>query len=211
MFTGLIQTLGTLRNLASRGNYRILSIESTLAGEALQVGESISCDGACLTVKSFDRLSFEVEVTQETIRRTIISGYKIGRAINLERSVKTGERLGGHLVNGHVDCTGTVNILKSAGESLELAVSYDLRYDLYVVGKGSVTLNGVSLTVNDSRPGWLAVNIIPHTAEMTNLGRLKSGQQLNIEFDIIGKYVAKMLDKDNTGKLTAEKLRESGW
>ncbi|UCE23983.1 MAG: riboflavin synthase [Candidatus Zixiibacteriota bacterium] len=211
MFTGLIQSVGTLKQISARGNYRILTIESSLADVTMEVGESISCDGACLTVTGFDASSFEAEVSQETISKTIISSYRVGSRINIERAVKAGDRLGGHIVNGHVDGTARVDYQKPVGQSIEFAVAFDRKYDAWVVAKGSVALNGVSLTINEVKPGWLSVNIIPHTAELTNLKQLKKGDRVNIEFDIIGKYVSKMIQKDKPGGLTREKLKESGW
>jgi riboflavin synthase len=211
MFTGLIQSVGTLKQISARGNYRILTIESSLADGTMEVGESISCDGACLTVTGFDASSFEAEVSQETISKTIINSYRVGSGINIERAVKAGDRLGGHIVNGHVDDTARVDYQKAVGQSIELAVAFDRKYDAWVVAKGSVALNGVSLTINEVKPGWLSVNIIPHTAELTNLKQLKKGDRVNIEFDIIGKYVSKMIQKDKPGGLTREKLKESGW
>ncbi len=211
MFTGLIQDVGILKQTSVRGNYRILNIASSIVDDTIRIGESISCDGACLTVTGFDGSSFEAEVSQETISRTIISGYRVGSRINIERAVKAGDRLGGHIVNGHVDDIARVDYQKPVGQSIELAVTFDKKYDAWVIDKGSVALNGVSLTINGTRPGWLSVNIIPHTAELTNLKGLKKGDGMNIEFDIIGKYLSKMIQKNNPGALTREKLKESGW
>lgn len=211
MFTGLIQTVGTLKNTTPRGNYRVLSIQARFEDEPLVIGESIACDGVCLTVTSFKDSSFEVDASQESLSKTIIGGYRTGAKINLERAIRAGERMGGHIVTGHIDDTGTVDVVKSVGESLMLAVSFDSRYDNLVIDKGSVAIDGVSLTINETKPGWLSVNIIPHTADGTNLGTLKKGDRVNLEFDIIGKYVEKMVSKENKGNLTIEKLRESGW
>lgn len=211
MFTGLIQTVGTLRNVTPRGNYRVLSIDSLFDDEPLVVGESIACDGVCLTVTAFSQSLFEVEVSQESLSRSIIGEYRSGAKINLERAVKAGERLGGHIVSGHIDDTGKVDVVKDIGESLQLAVSFDRKYDHLVIDKGSVAINGVSLTINETKPGWLSVNIIPHTAEATNLNLLKRQDKVNLEFDVIGKYVEKMMNRENKGNLTIDKLRESGW
>ncbi len=211
MFTGLIQTIGTVRRITARGNYRILRVDATFDDEPVRMGESVCCDGACLTVTSCDNSTFDVDISQESLARTIAGEYRTGTRINLERAVKAGDRLGGHMVSGHVDDIGVVDYSKRVGESIELAIVFEGRYDTLVIEKGSVAINGVSLTVNKTRPGWLCVNIIPLTARMTNLGQVKKGDRVNLEFDMIGKYIAKMIDKDEKTNLTIEKLRESGW
>lgn len=211
MFTGLIQDIGTLKKIQTRGNYRVLNVESTIAGQTLQTGESISCDGVCLTVTEFDESTFTVEASQETLNKTIVRGYRAGTKINIERALKAGDQLGGHMVSGHIDDVGTVDYLRAVGQSLELGVIFDSLYDNLVISKGSVAINGVSLTINDSRPGWLTVNIIPHTSRATTLGRLRKSDSVNIEFDLMGKYVAKLMQKDQQSGLTIDKLRESGW
>jgi len=211
MFTGLIQDLGTVTRVSTRGNYRVLRVKSCLSGETLQIGESISCDGACLTVTAFDDISFTVEASQETTLRTIADSYRVGSTINLERALKTGDRLGGHVVSGHVDDLGIIDYMRTVGESLELGLQFNKSYDNLVIEKGSVAINGVSLTVNGVKPGWLSVNLIPHTARSTNLGSLKKSDRVNIEFDMLGKYIAKLMHKDRPTGLTKDKLKESGW
>lgn len=211
MFTGLIQTVGTLKSITPRGNYRVLSIDARLGDEPLTMGESIACDGLCLTVTAFGNSRFEVDVSQESLARSIIGGYRAGAKINLERAIRAGERLGGHIVSGHIDGTGIVDKAGSVGDSLQLAVSFDRQFDSLVIEKGSLAINGVSLTINETGSGRASVNIIPHTADVTNLGLLKKGDRVNLEFDIIGKYIEKMVNKENKGNLTIDKLRESGW
>ncbi|UCG62037.1 MAG: riboflavin synthase [Candidatus Zixiibacteriota bacterium] len=211
MFTGLIETLGTLGRMTRRGNYLVLQIDAGFSDEPIHIGESVCCDGACLTVTSARDSVFTVDVSQESLSRTIASGYRIGAKINLERALKAGDRFGGHMVSGHIDDIGTVEHARRIGDSIELAVVFDSRYDDFVVEKGSVAINGVSLTVNDVGGGRLTVNVIPLTAQMTNLGETKKGDKVNLEFDMIGKYIAKMTDKGENTNLTIEKLRESGW
>ena len=211
MFTGLIQDIGTIKRVSTRGNYRVLRVQYGFAGDTLQIGESISCDGACLTVTEYDDNSFTVEASQETASRTIIEGYRVGSMVNLERALKTGDRLGGHIVSGHVDDIGVVDHVRTVGESLELGFKFDYAYDSLVIEKGSVAVNGVSLTVNGVKPGWLSVNIIPHTVRSTTLGSLKKSDRVNLEFDMLGKYIAKLMTRDQAKGLTKDKLRESGW
>ena len=211
MFTGLIETVGTIKELRARGNYRSLSITSTLADDNPALGESIACDGACLTVISTDKTSFTVEASQETAEHTILNSYTVGSRVNLERALKVGSRLGGHFVSGHVDDTGTVDYARSIDQSVELAVKFNSRFDKLVIDKGSITINGVSLTVNVSRSGWLSVNLIPFTQKETTLGLLKKGNRVNLEFDLIGKYLLKIQRKSMNTTLTKDKLIESGW
>lgn len=210
MFTGIVEDIGTLERLESRGNYRVLTIGARFCAE-LTDGESVCCDGACLTVVKFDTKSFVVEASQETAARTILGSYRVGSRINLERSLKVNGRLGGHLVSGHIDTSGTVEYMKPVGESLELMIGYDSRYDALVIEKGSIAINGVSLTVNTVRSGACSVNIIPFTVKETSLGRLQSGGQVNLEFDMIGKYVARMSGLTPKSGVTLDKLHESGW
>ena len=211
MFTGIIETVGTIKDLRTRGNYRVLTIASSLPLDQIQLGESIACDGSCLTVVAVNKDAFVVEASQETIARTTLGAYKTGQKINLERALAVGSRLGGHFVSGHIDDTGTVDYIRPVGESIELAIGYDSRFDPFVIEKGSIAINGVSLTVNQCRPGWFAVNIIPHTVKATTLTDIKAGDRLNLEFDLIGKYIVKMAGGKNTTGLTKDKLFESGW
>ncbi|MFQ5452919.1 MAG: riboflavin synthase [Candidatus Zixiibacteriota bacterium] len=209
MFTGLIETVDKIKNISQRRNHIILSITSSFVEDDLNIGDSIACDGVCLTVISFDKKIFTVEVSQETAGRTIMNNYRINSTINIERAVRAGDRLGGHLVSGHIDDVGVIEQIKPVGESIKLKIKYHSKYNKLIVEKGSVAVNGISLTVNETGDGWFIVNIIPHTIKTTNLQYLKSKDSVNLEFDIIGKYLAKMYN--NSNKLTKEKLIESGW
>jgi riboflavin synthase len=211
MFTGIIETVGTLERVEDRDNYRILSIRSDLPTDEIVLGESIACDGACLTVTDTTRNAFAVEASQETVARTIVEGYRQGSRIHLERGLKVGSRLGGHFVSGHVDDRGEIDSSRMIGQSREIAVRFDSRFDPLVIEKGSIAINGVSLTINEVRSGWMSVNIIPYTLDETTLGDLAPGHRVNLEFDLIGKYVLKsgLLKEKKT--LTIDKLIESGW
>ncbi len=211
MFTGLIESVGTIKQVQRRGDYRILSVASLLADDNFAIGESIACDGACLTVVSASKSLFIIEASQETARHTILDKYAVGSRVNLERALKAGSRMGGHFVSGHVDDAGVVDYVRPVGQSLELAVRYDPRYDELVIDKGSIAVNGVSLTINASRPTWFSVNLIPFTVRETTLGQVKAGDSVNLEFDIIGKYVLKMKKSTEHTTLTKDKLIESGW
>ena len=211
MFTGLIDTVGTIVRMNRRGNYRVLSVRAVFSDGEPIPGESIAVDGACLTVVAAGGDRFDVEASQESAAVTIINGYTAGRRVNLERALKADGRLGGHFVSGHVDGTGIIDQVRSVGESVVLAVKFDNRHDQLVVPKGSIAINGVSLTVNECRKGWLNVNVIPFTMKETTLGNLRPGSQVNLEFDIIGKYVLKQQAGRGPGAITKEKLTESGW
>ncbi|MDH3939260.1 MAG: riboflavin synthase, partial [candidate division Zixibacteria bacterium] len=182
MFTGLIESKGTVQKITSRGDYKVLVISSTIDTDQIVMGESIACDGACLTVVHIERDSFGVEASTETQTRTKAEQYVRGTVINLERAVRMGDRLGGHLVTGHIDDVGRVEHVRSAGRSIELAVTFDRKYDPLVIEKGSIAIDGVSLTVNTAQPGRLSVNLIPHTIGATTLEELRTGDRVNLEF-----------------------------
>ncbi len=211
MFTGIIEAVGRVVKITSRENYLIFSIAHSFPLNELKSGESVSCDGACLTIVSFDAKQFTVEVSQETIARTICRDYQKDTCINLERAVRAGDRLDGHFVTGHIDNIATVSEIEKLGESLGVTVKYSEDFDKFVVEKGSIALNGVSLTVNQTGNGWCAVNLIPYTIEQTNLRELQVNDKINIEFDLIGKYAAKSALIQNQNTLTFAKLKESGW
>jgi riboflavin synthase len=211
MFTGLIEQTGIIRRITARGNYRVVSIEAPNLSAQLQVGESIACDGACLTVVSSSKSAFVVEASQETSARTILDLYKTGARINLERAMKLGDRLGGHLVSGHVDAVGEIASIKKIGESLELVVKFDQQFDSLVIEKGSIAINGISLTINEVRTGKISVNIIPHTSHATTVSNMKEGDAVNLEFDMIGKYILKTSGLSAKRGVTRDKLIESGW
>ncbi len=193
MFTGLVEAVGVVRSrsaLAQGGGCR-LGIEHSFG--ALTLGESISVDGACLTVVSFEGNVFDVELSEETLSRTTLQGADFGRRVNLERALQMGDRLGGHLVTGHVDALARVFSVTADGDMtrVELDVPDDL--SLYIAPKGSVTLAGVSLTVNDVKGARFWVQLIPHTRAETTLGTLAAGDFVNLEVDLIARYVRRLL------------------
>ena len=211
MFTGIIETVGRLSEVRQRGNYRVLRVATPESFGPIKRSESISCDGACLTAVDTGPGWFTVEASQETEQRTILAGYRTGSSMNLERALSVGDRLGGHFVTGHIDTVGTVAAVRQVGESTELTVTFDSGFNRLVVEKGSVALNGVSLTVNGCSEDSLSVNIIPFTLKETTLGALASGSQVNIEFDLFGKYVLRAAGLAGTTGLSMEKLISSGW
>ncbi len=211
MFTGIVETVGLVVEIKAKGNYQVLAVTSSIPTDEIQIGESIACQGACLTVIGHNKDRFEVEISQETTATIDMSRFEVGSRINIERALQMGGRLGGHLVSGHVDTIGRVQHLKPVGRSLDLAISFDSKYDSLVIDKGSIAIDGVSLTVNACRPGGVTVNLIPHTSKETTLSELRAGDAVNLEFDLIGKYVLKYQQFGSSQGITAEILRKSGW
>jgi riboflavin synthase len=193
MFTGLIQGKGTLLRIERHGPDAGMVVQAQYAMEALTLGESIAVDGACLTVVSFQGNLFTVDVSAETLSRTTLGRKLPGSHFNLERALQMGDRLGGHLVTGHVDGIGTLRERRHEGRSWRLVFELPPELDRYVIEKGSIAVNGISLTVNSCGEGFFEVNIVPHTLAETTLGELKIGGEVNIETDLLGKYVEKML------------------
>jgi riboflavin synthase len=192
MFTGLVELKGTLARRARRGPGFRLAIEAAL-GE-LVLGESISVSGACLTVVSSDARAFEADVSLETAEKTTLGTLALGSCVNLERSLKVGDRLGGHLVSGHVDAVAELRRVTPAGEARRLAVAYPRQLARFIAIKGSITLDGVSLTVNEIAGHVLEVMVIPHTLAVTTLGELKPGALINLEVDTLARYAVRFLE-----------------
>lgn len=193
MFTGLIEAVGRVVELTPRGGETRIGIQWPAPAPKFVLGESIAVNGACLTVESFSRDVFQVYASGETMRVTSLGGLRTGSPVNLERALALGDRLGGHMVAGHVDCLARVESVTPAGESNSCRFTFPADQGRYVVPKGSVALDGVSLTVNECGPDWLTVNLIPESQKKTNASMWKPGAVLNMETDLIGKYVARML------------------
>jgi riboflavin synthase len=193
MFTGLIEGTGKLVKIEPRGKDMRLSLEAGFELDGLQQGESVSVNGVCLTVVSWQGRTFTADLSQETLSRTTISRIRLGDEVNLERALRLGDRLGGHLVNGHVDGRARVSSRKKRGDSIVFAFEVAPELARYLVEKGSVAIDGVSLTVNRCDEKSFEVNLVPHTARVTNLGNLKVSDEVNLEVDVIGKYVEKFV------------------
>jgi riboflavin synthase len=193
MFTGLIQGKGTLLRTERRGPDAEMTIQAHYTLEALTLGESIAVDGACLTVASFQGKVFTVDVSAETLSRTTLGRKPPGSQLNLEQALRMGDRLGGHLVTGHVDGIGLLQDRRQEGRSWRLLFKIPPDLDRYVIAKGSIAINGISLTVNGCSEGSFDVNIVPHTFSETTIGEVKIGDAVNLETDLLGKYVEKML------------------
>jgi riboflavin synthase len=195
MFTGIITDIGTIRSATQRGDLRLV-IDCNYDMETVAIGASIACSGACLTVVAKDAHSFAVDLSAETVARTAAGLWVEGGRLNLERALKVGDELGGHIVTGHVDGIGTVLGLCPEGDSHRVGIEVPQAIAPYIAPKGSITLDGVSLTVNDVRDEdgktHFAVNIIPHTWDVTTLGALAPGRQVNLEIDILARYLGRM-------------------
>ncbi len=198
MFTGIITDLGTVRSAEQRGDLR-LTIGCGYDLASVDLGASIACSGTCLTVVDKGSDWFAVDVSAETMSRTAAGLWREGARLNLERALRLGDELGGHLVTGHVDGVGTVVGASSQGASTRIDISAPAEHGPYIATKGSITIDGVSLTVNEVRDAddgttHFAVNIIPHTAEHSTLGTVDPGRQLNLEIDILARYLKRMAD-----------------
>ncbi len=193
MFTGLIEGTGTLLRIDQAGADARMVIRANYPMSPIVLGESIAVDGACLTVTSFEGNVFSVDASRETLNRTTLGKKRVGQEFNLERALRLGDRLGGHIVSGHVDTIGKLTERKRDGKSWRLTFRIPKEFDPYVIEKGSIAINGISLTVNGCAEGTFHVNIIPHTARETTIDELQPGEEVNIETDLMGKYVEKML------------------
>ena len=192
MFTGIVTDVGTVRSAEQRGDLR-LTIGTAYDLDTIDLGASISCSGVCLTVVDKGEDWFAVDVSGETLSRTAVEHWKEGARLNLERALRLGDELGGHIVTGHVDAVAEISSAAPDGDSTRLDISLPAELAPMIAPKGSITLDGVSLTVNEVGRGSFTVNIIPHTAQHTTLGNLRAGQQLNVEVDVLARYIDRML------------------
>lgn len=191
MFTGIIETLGVVKDIRKKEENLHITVSSTITNE-LKIDQSVSHNGVCLTVVAISGDDFTVTAIKESIDKTNIGDWKIGDTINLERAMKLGDRLDGHIVQGHVDQTGNCKSIEENSGSWYYTFEYDANLNNITIEKGSITVNGVSLTVVNSKKNEFSVAIIPYTHEHTNFKDFKVGTKINLEFDVIGKYVARL-------------------
>ena len=211
MFTGIIQAQGTIAAIEKTDGDVRLSVQSTgLPFASYEIGESIAVNGACLTATALRNDGFDVDVSVETLTVTALANLAVGANVNLEPSLSLGDRLGGHLVSGHVDCIGTVVRVGSDARSIRLSIEIPAEFARYVARKGSVCVDGVSLTINEVSGNTFDLNIIPHTAETTTIGDYAVGTTVNIEVDLLARYVERLLAKDKNG-LSMEFLEAHGY
>ena len=194
MFTGIIQSLGTVQARESREGDLHMTIKTNFKDmSGVHLGDSIAMDGVCLTVTSFKGDEVTVDVSVETVEKTTVGDWQVGKVLNLEPALTLQDQLGGHLVSGHVDAVGSCLSRTASARSEVFSFKIPAELDKFVAVKGSITINGTSLTVNTVDQGVLSVNLVPHTLEHTNLGALQAGDAVNVEIDTVARYVEKML------------------
>jgi len=212
MFTGLIEDTGRVSAFTRRGEAGLLAVEFPLSMAEINIGDSVAVNGACLTVTEIKGQVTTFDVSPESIARTTIGRLHSGSRVNLERALRLGDRFGGHIVSGHIDCCGRLARIENRSGNHQLHFSLPLEHLRYLVEKGSVAIDGISLTLNSLSQEGFSVNIIPHTIANTTLEHIRSGDEVNIETDIIGKYVERLVQPWKTGGgLSMRTLVENGF
>ncbi|NNC57906.1 MAG: riboflavin synthase [Woeseiaceae bacterium] len=211
MFTGIIKAKGRVTAINREGGDVRLTVQSSdLPWSDYETGESIAVNGVCLTAVQFHADGFDTDVSIETLDVTDLGDLKVGSPVNLEPAISLGERLGGHLVSGHVDCTGTVTSRSSDARSIRLVIEIPAEYSRYIAKKGSVCVDGVSLTINEVSGNSFELNIIPHTTEVTIIDDYTVGTVVNVEVDMMARYIERLLQKDGDG-ISIEFLKAHGY
>jgi riboflavin synthase len=214
MFTGLIEDVGTIVQLSPIPDGLTIGIESKVITDELKLGDSVAVNGVCLTVTKIENTQFTVEAVLETLQKSTLKKMKIGSKINLERAIRFGDRMGGHFVQGHVDGKGTIQRIKPVGSAVWFGIKVSDEFDRYIIHKGSIAIDGISLTVAEKSDGAVKISVIPHTYQNTNLTLLKEGDSVNIELDMMAKYIENMVNPKKTekkSKITESWLREQGF
>lgn len=210
MFTGLIQELGTVRSL-SRGTVGKLVVAAEKTPGEVAIGDSVAINGACLTVTAVSGGEISFDAVPETLSRTSLGELRPGDRVNLETSLKAGQAIGGHFVQGHVDGVGTIESSRSLGESQVIRIAAPAGVLRYVVEKGSIAVDGISLTVASCDKSGITIAVIPHTLDATTLHAKRAGDKVNLEADILGKYVEKLLGRLGPSGVTEDALRDAGF
>lgn len=195
MFTGIIEGLGTIAAVRSAGQSRRLAIEADFVLDQTEIGDSICVSGACLTAVKIGGRNFEVDVSPETLHRTTLVDARVGQRVNLERAMRLSDRIDGHLVSGHIDGVGIIRRRETVGNASVVTIEADASLVHYMIAKGSVAVDGISLTLNNCEADAFSVSIIPHTAALTTIGLKNRGDAVNIETDMIGKYVERFVGR----------------
>jgi riboflavin synthase len=211
MFTGIIQEVGSITGCERFGGGVRLSVRGPRVVRELAVNDSVAVNGVCQTVVSLDGEIFRVEAVEETLRKTTLEDFSAGTPVNLELPLRLSDRLGGHLVQGHVDCVGLISVVVKQSSSWLVAVQFPPEFRRYAIPVGSIAIDGISLTVAKVEGSLLTVSLIPHTLANTTLGNARSGERVNLEFDLVGKYIEQMVTTGAGGSITVEKLAQWGY
>lgn len=216
MFTGLVEELGKVKALVKGAKSVRLTVAAAKILGDVKTGDSIAVNGTCLTVVDYGDTWFTADVMPETVERTALAYLKIGDSVNLERTLRLGDRFGGHIVSGHIDGTGSILDMKRDDNAVVVRIEAKPEIMKYIIKKGSIAIDGISLTIVDCGANWFTVSLIPHTAAMTTLGIKTAGDTVNLENDVIGKYVEKLLGLENSQNnkpttLTMDFLHENGF
>ena len=215
MFTGIVESTGTLNSLEPRGRGFHISIETKVEFDLLarvKLGDSIACNGVCLTATALNGHTFEADVSAETVKCTAFKNYRRGRLLNLELACTPSTHLGGHIVQGHVDGIGTIISIDKLDDALDVKVRAPSDMLRYIAPKGSITVDGISLTVNDIHKDVFRLTLIPHTQKEVSFASFKEGEEVNLEADVLARYLERLIQaKDNHGELTMQTLMENGF
>jgi riboflavin synthase len=211
MFTGIIEEIGEVFQIQQGAKSLKIKIKASKVIEDVSVGDSIAVNGICLTVCEFNDNTFSADVMAETIRKSSMSGLKMGSRVNLERAMSANGRFGGHIVSGHIDGIGKIENIKPEDNAIWFTISTTKDLSKYIVKKGSIAIDGISLTVADVKGDVFKVSIIPHTAKETILSIKKSGDVVNLECDIVGKYIEKLINRGETSSITKDFLALHGY
>ncbi|WP_312331364.1 riboflavin synthase [Acinetobacter variabilis] len=217
MFTGIIESLGKVESLQSVGGDVRLGIQTDLDMSDVHLGDSIATNGICLTVIDWGEKWYAADVSRESLDRTTLANWKVGQHVNVEKAMLPTTRFGGHIVSGHVDAVGEITVVRSDARSIYFEVTAPKEIAKYLAEKGSITVDGISLTINRLRGNILSLNLIPHTAERTNISTWKLGTKVNLEVDILARYIERLLLGDKAAetteqsKISMEFLAENGF
>ncbi|HLF86051.1 MAG TPA: riboflavin synthase [Nitrospiria bacterium] len=215
MFSGIIEEIGLINSIKEGKKSNKITISADKVFSDLKEGDSITLDGACMTVSMIRNKEFSVDISSETLNITTLCDLKKGNKVNMERAIRFSDRIGGHLVTGHVDGVGSILKRKEVGEAIGLTISAPPQILRYTIKKGSIAVDGVSLTINEAGNSSITVMLIPYTINMTTLGSKKIGEKVNLENDLIGKYVESLLKQENRepdkGMIDMEFIREHGF
>ncbi len=211
MFTGLVTEIGKIQSLRKTAGGLVLEIKAPGCASGLTEHDSVCCNGVCLTVTSRRGESFLVEAVEETLKKTTLGNLKIGSSLNLELALRMGDRMGGHIVQGHIDCVGRISAIEKRASSWLIDIAYPARFSKYLIPVGSIAVDGISLTVASVARRTFSVSIIPYTWGQTTLQKAGKGEEVNLEFDLIGKYVENMIAGAGGKGLTEARLREWGY